>query len=84
MTPAARVGEGGGSPSAPFTRLWQGFMTGRVAFAAVIFILQLSLYSFGVFARRLPLAVCMAYVMLAVASRVLATPPQRGRASPPP
>ena len=80
MTPAARVGEGGGSPSAPFTRLWQGFMTGRVAFAAVIFILQLSLYSFGVFARRLPLAVCMAYVMLAVAYRVLATPPQRGRA----
>ncbi len=62
-----------------FNRLWRVFMTARVGIAAVLALLQASIYAIGSNPNRVATFVCAAYLLATLATRFLAKPrpPQR-------
>lgn len=76
----------GQDPDSPFTRLWQGFLTGRVLIAGALLVMQLVLLRMPPFggapSRGTPLVwlVCLGYLGLTLLVRLTASahpPPQR-------
>jgi two-component system, NtrC family, sensor histidine kinase PilS len=57
-----------------FNRLWRVFMTARVAIAAVLVVLQASIYALGTTTVRHAAAICVVYLAATLAMRVLARP----------
>ena len=57
-----------------FERLWRVFMTARVAIAAVLVVLQASIYALGQTTTRNAAIICVSYLLAALAVRVFARP----------
>lgn len=60
--------------SREYVRQWQGFMTARLALSVVMVALQGSLYFTGFAQSRLLVAICVAYFVATLASRLLEKP----------
>jgi two-component system sensor histidine kinase PilS (NtrC family) len=61
-----------------FVRLWRGFMTARVTLGLVLVALQATLYVLGQAPDRLLIVVCGAYLLAALAMRLLGRPRRLG------
>ena len=59
-----------------FERLWLGFMTARVTLGAVFVLLQTAIYLFSPSPNETPLLICLVYLMLALAVRLVGQPQQ--------
>lgn len=57
-----------------FGRLWRAFMSARVTIAAVLVVLQASIYALGSLPSRWAVVVCAAYLCATLVVRVLARP----------
>ncbi len=57
-----------------FQRLWHVFMTARVAIAAVLVVLQASIYALGQVATHNAAIICVAYLLATLVVRVFARP----------
>ena len=57
-----------------FDRLWRVFMTARVAIAAVLVVLQASIYALGQATTRIAAIICVAYLVATLVVRVFAKP----------
>ena len=62
-----------------FGRLWHGFMTARVMIAIALLLLQILIHALGQPVSNWVLLVCGAYLMAALAIRVLARPARVGQ-----
>jgi two-component system sensor histidine kinase PilS (NtrC family) len=62
-----------------FIRLWRGFMTARVTLGLLLLLFQLTLYHLGQNSRPLTIALCAAYLALALAARLRSRPRPLGR-----
>jgi two-component system, NtrC family, sensor histidine kinase PilS len=69
-----------GTATAPFTRLWHGFLTARIMVAVAILLLQLLIHSLGQSVGEFFVVVCVVYLVVTVATRIAehATVPQPG------
>lgn len=61
-----------------FTRLWRVFMVSRVAIAAVLVVLQASMYALGSVTQHTGMVVCAAYLAATLAARFWARPRPSG------
>lgn len=59
-----------------FGRLWLGFMTARVTLGAVFVVLQTAIYLFSASPNQTPLIICLIYLALALAVRLVSQPQQ--------
>jgi two-component system sensor histidine kinase PilS (NtrC family) len=76
-----RGNSGAEPPDGPreFVRLWRGFMTARVTLGAVLLLLQVTLFVLGQATDRVLAAVCAAYLVATLATRLLGRPRRLGR-----
>lgn len=74
----AKVGLILNNPLREFERVWLGFMTARVTLGVVFVALQIGIYFSSPNHSRAPLLICVAYLMAALAVRLLAQPRQLG------
>ena len=63
-----------------FARLWQAFMTARLTLGLVLVVLQTGLYATGSAQSRTLIAVCVAYFLGALATRLFVRPRYLGQA----
>lgn len=63
-----------------FARLWQAFMTARLTLGVVLVVLQTGLYATGSAQSRTLIAVCVAYFLGALATRLFVRPRYLGQA----
>ena len=63
-----------------FSRLWQAFMTARLTLGLVLVVLQAGLYVSGSAQSRTLMAICLAYFLGTLATRLFVRPRHLGQA----